>query len=69
MTTSTATRVGANVKAELARRGITQAQLAEQLGISNPSMTGRLQGKIPLDVNELEQIASYLDTTTATLLV
>lgn len=67
-TTSPAARIGANVRAELARRSITQAQLAEHLGLGNASMSGRINGAIALDVNELDKIARFLGLTPADLL-
>lgn len=67
-TQTTAERVGANVRAELARRNITQTDLANHLGLGVASMSGRINGRIPIDVNELAAIAAYLETPTTTLL-
>jgi len=66
-TTNAAARVGANIRAELARRSLTQTDLGVHLGLGNASIHGRLHGKIPINVNELEAIATYLGVDLATL--
>lgn len=52
--------VGANVRAEMARRGVTQRQVAEALGISQPQISKRLAGRIAFDVVELQVIGRML---------
>ncbi|MDO5501509.1 MAG: helix-turn-helix transcriptional regulator [Propionibacteriaceae bacterium] len=53
--------VGANSRAEVARRGLTQAALAEVIGVSQSQLSKRLRGVIPFDVNEVAAIANALD--------
>lgn len=53
--------VGANIRAEVARRGLTQAALAEVIGVSQSQLSKRLRGVIPFDVNEVAAIANALD--------
>ncbi len=60
MTDTPGVQVGANVRAEMARRGITQTQLAEQIGRSQPQLSKRLAGAIPFDINELTAVADAL---------
>lgn len=60
--------VGANVRAEVARRGLTQAALADVIGVSQSQLSKRLRGVIPFDVNELAAIAKALDVPIADLL-
>ena len=60
MSTTPGVQVGANVRAEMARRGITQTQLAEQIGRSQPQLSKRLTGAIPFDINELTAVADAL---------
>jgi transcriptional regulator with XRE-family HTH domain len=60
MSTAPASTVGANVRAEMARRGITQATLAQHLGISQAQVSKRLSGAIAFDVNELHGVAGFL---------
>lgn len=67
-TTTPTALVGANVRAEMARRGIVQAQLAAQLGMAQQSLSARLAGRIPFDINELTLVAGVLDVPLGTLL-
>lgn len=62
-------RVGQNVRAELARRNISQARVAEELGISQPQVSKRLAGEIAFDVVELERLARLLDMPAAAFMV
>lgn len=59
---------GANIKAEMARRGVRQAALAAALGLSQPQVSARLRGVVPFNVNELLAVAAFLDVPVATLL-
>jgi len=60
--THTPTQVaGANVRGAMARRGITQVQMATLLGVSQPAVSARLRGETPFDVNELARVAKALD--------
>lgn len=56
-----AVAVGANVRAEMARRGISQAALADHLGLTQASISKRLTGRVAFDVNELTRTAEFLD--------
>ena len=50
-------RVAANVRAEMARVGVTQADLAEALHITQQSVSAKRSGKTPFTLNDLETIA------------
>ena len=63
-----ATRVAANVRAELARASISGRRLAGVLGISQPAMSRRLRGEIAFDVVELTRIAAETDVPLSRLL-
>ncbi len=67
MSTSPALSVGSNVRAEMARRGITQQTLAVHLGISQAQVSKRLNGAIAFDVNELQSAAEFLGVSLDTL--
>ena len=54
-------QVGPIIRAELARRGLTQAALAQHLGISAAGVSDRLRGVTPWDVNELHTVAQVFD--------
>jgi transcriptional regulator with XRE-family HTH domain len=66
-TTPTAT-TGANVRAEMARRKVSQMALAAQLGLSQAAVSARLNGHTPFDINELSTIARVLDVPLTDLL-
>lgn len=48
------------IKAELARRGATQAELAAALGITQSGISRRLTGTQPFRTDELEAVADFL---------
>jgi transcriptional regulator with XRE-family HTH domain len=68
MMTTNAEQVAANVRAEMARHRVTQAQLATVLGLHQMSVSRRLNGEVPFDVNELVAVADYLGVDPAALL-
>lgn len=53
-------RVSAEVRAEVARQQLTHRELGERLGLSQPQVTKRLNGVIPMDTTELDRIAAAL---------
>ena len=59
---------GANVRAEIARRGMSQAAVRKAIGISQGQFSKRLRGTIAFDINELSAIAKALDIPLADLL-
>lgn len=63
-----AAKVGANVRAELARAGRTQSWLAGILDTSQQSVSSRLRGDIAFDVDELTRVAGALEVTVTRLL-
>ena len=68
-TTSTPTSiVASNVRAELARRRISQTRLAHLLKMSQPAVSKRLSGITPIDINDLFGIADALGVAPADLL-
>lgn len=62
------TTVGANVRAELSRRGHNQAALAEVLGITQSGVSKRLRGVTPFDVDELAAVSTWLGVPLGVLL-
>ncbi len=61
-------RVAANVRAEMARIGVTQAQLANVLHITQQSVSAKRSGKTAFTLNELDAIAPLLDMTVEELI-
>lgn len=62
-----ATRTGANVKAEMARAGIGQVQLAARLGLSQTAVSSRLRGVVAFNVDELAAVARVLEVPVSAL--
>jgi transcriptional regulator with XRE-family HTH domain len=56
------------VRAEMARRRIRQADLADYLGLPQASISRRLNGRTPFAVAELVAVAALLDVPVASLL-
>lgn len=63
-----AQRVGASVRAEMARHGITQQDLAAALGITQTAVSRRIRGTVPFDVAELPLVAAAIGCDVDTLL-
>ena len=68
MTKTQAELVGANVRAEMSRRSIPQRDVAAALGISQPSLSARLSGRVAFDVNEIFTVATLLGLSSADLI-
>lgn len=60
--------VGANVRAEMARKRITQTVMARKIGMSQASLSARLRAVTPFDVDELAATAAVLGVPVAALL-
>lgn len=58
----------AEVRAELARRRIPQSALAYTLKMSEVSISRRLRGETPFDINELVAVAEFLQVPVTRLL-
>lgn len=68
MTDTPAQRIGANVRAEMARRGISQVAIASKLGLPQTSVSKRLRGEVAFNVDELAAVADHLSVPLAALL-
>jgi predicted transcriptional regulator len=64
---SFAAQVAGNIRAEMARRGVTQSQLAKVLGLPQSAVSYRHRGRTPWTLNEIEVVARHLRTTTSVL--
>ena len=60
MAKSVSVSVASNVRAELARRGLTQRELADKLGLTQTAISSRLRGIVAFDVDELAVVAETL---------
>lgn len=61
-------RVAEEIRAWMGRRRVTGAALAKTLGVSPAWISYRLSGKQPIDLNDLDAIASALKVSPADLL-
>lgn len=62
-----AQRVADTVRAEVARRRLSQVKLAEQVGIRQQALSRRLNGTTPFRIDELARIADALNIPLADL--
>ena len=53
--------VVAEIRAEMARKRVKQSELVGALGLSQPTVSARLAGKTPLDVESFFRICAVLD--------
>lgn len=68
MATTPTAQTGANVRAEMARVGVSQTTIAQHLNLSQAAVSARLRGVTPFDINELVKVAAFLDVPLADLL-
>lgn len=61
-------RAAANIRAELARRRITQEEFAERIGMGRTAVTAMLAGQTAITLPKLERIADALDVEPSKLL-
>jgi transcriptional regulator with XRE-family HTH domain len=64
---SLADAVAANIRAEVARAGVRQQDLARALGMSQPAVSDRFRGITAWTLNEVEAVARLLGTTASDL--
>ena len=68
MTKTSAATVGHNVRAEMTRQSLTQADIAAALGVSQSGVSRRLLGAIAFDVTELTILARLFGVPASHLL-
>lgn len=61
MATTPSAVAGANIRAEMARRGISQTTLAAAVGMSQFSISSRIRGVTAWTLDELVAVADALD--------
>lgn len=57
----------ANVKAEMARRGISQEEVSRALGLTQPQVSRRLAGRVEFSASEVPKLSELLDVSVASL--
>lgn len=60
--------VSAAIRSHLAYRRLTQADLAQVLGISQTQVSARMRGEVRWTVNDLYLVAAWLDIAPSSLL-
>lgn len=68
MKTPATRRTAANVRAELARSGLSQREVCARLHLSRTAVSNRLQGHIDFRMQELLTIAEMLGTSVGSLI-
>lgn len=58
----------ASIRAEMARRGRTQRDLGALLGMSQPTVSGRMTGRTDFTITELRAVARWLGVPLTALL-
>lgn len=51
------------LKAAIVRAGFTQGEFAEKIGISQNSLTSRMNGNVPFNIDEVDRAKSALSIT------
>lgn len=64
----TAPPVSGRVRDLLRERGLSDSAMARELGFSQPYMSRRMRGDVPWRVDELTQIATFLNVPVTELL-
>lgn len=60
--------VASEIRACMARAGVTQGELAEAIGLSRQSLASRLHGKTAFDVVDLCRVAAHFGLSVSELL-
>jgi transcriptional regulator with XRE-family HTH domain len=60
MTPTLSDRVASVVRAEMARKRVGQEEIAARLGLSQASVSRRIRGVTPFELDELETVADLL---------
>jgi transcriptional regulator with XRE-family HTH domain len=68
MTTNPTTALAANVRAEMARSGLPQQQLADALGLKQQGLSRRLAGRTPFSLDEAFAVADILGVPVSEIL-
>lgn len=60
--------IAANVRAEVARKGIARSEVADLLGMSQSALSRRLTGTASFSAEDIAALADYLATSVDALL-
>jgi transcriptional regulator with XRE-family HTH domain len=51
------------LKAAIVRKGLTQGEFAQKIGISHNTLTSRMSGVVPFNVDEVDKACEVLNLT------
>jgi len=68
MTDTLNSRAAANIRGEIARRGLTQEEFAERAGMSRNTLGNLLAGRTVIDLYRLDLFARLLEVEPARLI-
>lgn len=68
MSTNLTRCIAAAVRAAMRARGVRQVDVALALGLSQPAVSARLNGRTPFTLADLERLADLLGVTVSELL-
>lgn len=60
-------QIADNVRAELARRQLSQVALAQAIGLTDLAISRRLRGVVPFRADEMAAVAAFLGVSVAEL--
>jgi transcriptional regulator with XRE-family HTH domain len=58
----------AAIRAEMARHGRTQREMADLLGLTQPTVSGRMSGRTDFTITELRAVARWLGVSVSALI-
>lgn len=67
-TTTISARTRHRLQIEMRRQDVSGVELARRVGMTQPSMSRRLRGRIPITLDEIEQFAEALEVPVERLL-
>lgn len=65
--TNLSAKIAANVRAEIARKGLTKNEAGTAIGLTQPAMSRRLRGEVEFSASELDRLAVLLGLPVAVL--
>jgi transcriptional regulator with XRE-family HTH domain len=61
--------IAEEIRALMARRQVSQTELAQAIGVAPATLSERVRGLKPFDMDQLERIAEHLDTSIESIII